>query len=137
VARSPDRRHDRSLIAHIAVALLLAGLIVQAAFVVREAADELTTTPQHPTRELIEEFDGVMAEDASYAVAGGRAEYARYLLYPRRRVTAELTRAGLEGAGVRYVVVIGRTRPSALRGEQPWFRVLVDTDRGDLLELGP
>ena len=44
-------------------------------------------------------------------------------------------RASLERSGTRYVIETSDARPSSLRGARPWYRVLLATPSGRLLEL--
>jgi hypothetical protein len=133
-APSPARKV--TVLARLAVALLIAGLAVQAGFMVREAHDQLTTPVTHPLRDFLQRADALIPAGAGYAVTSPvRSDDARYFLYPRRQVSTAFDRASLESSGARYVIVTADARPDALEGRQPWYRVLLNTPSGRLLEL--
>jgi len=133
-AGSPARKVTG--LARLAVALLIAGLAVQAGFMVREARDQLTTPVTHPLRDFLRRADRLIPAGARYAVTSPvRSDDARYFLYPRGQVATAFDRTALERSGVRYVIVTADARPPALRGPQPWYRVLLATPSGRLLEL--
>jgi hypothetical protein len=125
-----------SVLARLAVALLIAGLVVQAGFMVREAHRQLTTPVTHPLRDFLQNAARLIPAGAGYAVTSPvRSDNARYFLYPRRQVVTGFDRASLERSGVRYVIVTDDARPATLRGLQPWYRVLLATPDARLLEV--
>lgn len=125
-----------TVLARLAVALLIAGLVVQAGFVVREAHDRLTTPVTHPLRDFLQSANRLIPSGAGYAVTSPvRSDDARYFLYPRQQVATGFDRASLERSGVRYVIVTADAKPATLRGAQPWYRVLLSTPSGRLLEV--
>ncbi len=133
-AGSPARKV--TVLARLAVALLIAGLAVQAGFMVREAHDQLTTPVAHPLRDFLERADALIPAGAGYAVTSPvRSDDARYFLYPRQQVPTGFDRASLESSGARYVIVTRDAQPDTLRGPQPWYQVLLSTPSGRLLEL--
>jgi hypothetical protein len=116
--------------------LLIAGLVVQAGFMVREAHDQLTTPVTHPLRDFLQRAGRLIPAGAGYAVTSPvRSDDARYFLYPRRQVATAFDQASLERSGVRYVIVTDDARPATLRGAQSWYRVLLSTPSGRLLEV--
>jgi hypothetical protein len=134
-AGSPARKV--TVLARLAIALLIAGLAVQAGFMVREAHDQLSTPVTHPLRDFLEQADAIVPAGAGYVVTSPvRSDDARYFLYPRRQVTpAGFDQASLEASGARWVIITADARPAALRGLQPWYRVRLSTPSGRLLEL--
>jgi hypothetical protein len=134
-AGSPARKV--TVLARLAIALLIAGLVVQAGFMVREAHDQLSTPVTHPLRDFLERADAIVPAGAGYVVTSPvRSDDARYFLYPRRQVTpAGFDQASLEASGARWVIITADARPAALRGLQPWYRVRLSTPSGRLLEL--
>jgi hypothetical protein len=125
-----------TVLARLAVALLIAGLVVQAGFMVREAHDQLTTPVAHPLRDFLQSAGRLIPAGAGYAVTSPvRSDDARYFLYPRQQVATAFDRASLERSGARYVIVTDDARPATLRGAQPWYRVLLSTPNGRLLEV--
>jgi hypothetical protein len=133
-ARRPARKV--TVLARLAVALLIAGLVVQSGFMVREAHDQLTTPVTHPLRDFLQSADRLVPAGAHYAVTSPvRSDDARYFLYPRQQVATAFDRASLERSGVRYVIVTDDARPNTLRGAQPWYRVLLATPSDRLLEV--
>jgi hypothetical protein len=134
-AGSPARKV--TVLARLAIALLIAGLVVQAGFMVREAHDQLSTPVTHPLRDFLEQADAIVPAGAGYVVTSPvRSDDARYFLYPRRQVTpAGFDQASLEASGARWVIITADARPAALRGLQPWYRVRLSTPSGRLLEL--
>jgi hypothetical protein len=126
----------RLLLALVSLLLCGAGLVAQTAFMVRDATDRLGARPTHELRTFLQAADRRIPAGASYAVTSDvRADNARYFLYPRQRVDVTFTRADLDRAGVRYVIETPDARPPALRGRQSWFRVLLDSPVGRLLEV--
>jgi len=125
------------LIASVVVlAVGMAGLLVQAGFMAREAHDQLSTKPRHQLRALLESAERIIPPGQGYAIPSDvRADNARYVLYPRPRVAVRFTREALVSSGVRYVIVTSDDRPPALRGRQDWFRVLVASPAGQLIEV--
>jgi hypothetical protein len=134
-AGSPARKV--TALARLAIALLIAGLVVQAGFMVREVHDQLSTPVTHPLRDFLERADAIVPAGAGYVVTSPvRSDDARYFLYPRRQVTpAGFDRASLEASGARWVIITADARPAALHGLQPWYRVRLSTPSGRLLEL--
>jgi hypothetical protein len=125
-----------TVLARLAVALLIAGLVVQAGFMVREAHEQLTTPVTHPLRDFLEQADGIIPAGASYAVTSPvRSDDARYFLYPRQQVSTGFDQASRQASGVRFVIVTNDARPDSLLGTQPWYRVLLATSSGRLLEV--
>jgi hypothetical protein len=126
------------LIGALAALALAFGLAAQAAFTAREARRQLSEPVHHRLRGFLEDADRVMAPGATFTATSFRVgDAARYLLYPHPRVTADLTRKGLEQAGVRYVVVTPRHRPASLTGQHGWYRVVLTDRQGRVLELTP
>jgi hypothetical protein len=125
------------LVTSVAVlALAGAGLLVQAGFMAREARDQLSSTPRHELRLLLTEADKIIPPGVPYAITSDvRADNARYVLYPRRRVQVRFTQDALERSGVRYVIVTTDARPPALQGTHSWYRVLVQSPVGRLIEV--
>ncbi len=120
----------------MAIALLIAGLVAQAGFMVRDARDQLATPVVHPLRDFLQQADRLIPSGAEYAVTSTvRSDDARYFLYPRHQVTTAFDQASLQRSGVRYVIVTADARPATLRGPQPWYQVLLSTPSGRLLEL--
>lgn len=134
-AGSPARKV--TVLARLAVALLAAGLVIQAGFMVREAHDQLSRPVTHPLRDFLERADTIIPAGAEYVVTSPvRSDDARYFLYPRRQVTpAGFDQASLEASGARWVIVTADARPATLRGLQPWYRVRMSTRDIRLLEL--
>ena len=134
-AGSPARQV--TVLARLAVALLIAGLAVQAGFMVREAHDQLSTPVRHPLRDFLERVDAIIPAGAGYVVTSPvRSDDARYFLYPRRQVApAGFDQTSLEASGARWVIVTADARPAALRGLHPWYRVRLSTPSVRLLEL--
>lgn len=133
-AGSPARKV--TVLARLAVALLIAGLAVQAGFMVREVHDQLSTPVRHPLRDFLERADALIPAGDEYVVTSPvRSDDARYFLYPRRRVTSGFDQASLEASGARWVIVTADARPATLRGLQSWYRVRLSTPSGRLLEL--
>jgi len=125
-----------TVLARLAVALLIAGLVVQAGFMVLEAHDQLTKPVTHPLRDFLLRADRLIPAGAGYAVTSPvRSDDARYFLYPRQQVVTAFDRASLERSGVRYVIVTDDARPDTLRGPQPWYRLLLSTPDARLLEV--
>jgi hypothetical protein len=126
-----------TVLGRLAVALLIAGLAVQAGFMVREAHDQLSRPVTHPLRDFLERADALIPPAATYVVTSPvRSDDARYFLYPRRQVTpAGYDQASLEASGARWVIVTADARPVTLRGLQPWYRVRLSTPSIRLLEL--
>jgi hypothetical protein len=128
--------HSKWLLARLALGLLTAGLLVQAGFMARDVHDQLTTPVAHPLRGFLQRVDELIPAGAGYAVTSQvRSVNARYLLYPRRQIPTAFDEASLQRSGVRYVIVTADARPATLRGLQPWYRVLLTTPSGRLLEL--
>jgi hypothetical protein len=123
-------------LARLAIALLIAGLAVQAGFMVREVHDQLSTPVRHPLRDFLEQADAVIPAGDEYVVTSAvRSDDARYFLYPRRQVTSGFDQASLEASGARWVIVTADARPATLHGQQSWYRVRLTTPSGRLLEL--
>lgn len=124
------------LLAALVVAVAVAGLLAQAGFMLREANDELSTSPSHQLRRLLQQADEVIPAGDGYAVTSNvRSDNARYFLYPRARIQTSFTREALERSGVRWVIVTNDARPPALRGEGDWYRIRIRTAAGRLLEV--
>ena len=101
-AGSPARKV--TVLARLAVALLIAGLVVQAGFMVREVHDQLSMPARHPLRDFLERADALIPAGDEYVVTSPvRSDDTRYFLYPRRQVTSGWSRASTT------------TRPSARR----------------------
>jgi len=124
------------VVARGALAVLAVGLALQVGFVVREAVNQQQAPRAHPLRDFLRQVDRVMADRATFAATSTRvADAARYVLYPRQRLTPAFTRAGLRASGVTYVIVTPGHRPSALTGDHDWYRVLLATPRGRVLQV--
>jgi hypothetical protein len=105
---------------------------------VREVDRQVSTPQRHELRRLLEEADRIIPPAEGYAVTSEvRADNARYVLYPRPRVGVRFTRAALERSGVRYVIVTNDSRPPAFRQKANWFRVLVRSRVGSVVEVLP
>jgi hypothetical protein len=104
----------------------------------REASDELSAPTSHPLRSFLTEAARVIPPGEPYAIPSDvRADNARYVLYPRRRVKVAFTTGALRKAGVRWVIVTNDVRPPALRGTKGWFRTVLSTPAGRLIEVRP
>jgi hypothetical protein len=124
------------VLARGALAVLAVGLTVQVGFAAHEAIDQLQAPRAHPLRGFLLQADRLMRADAFFAATSPRvSDAARYLLYPRQRMTPTFTRRSLEAAGVDYVIVTPGHRPPALTGRHDWDRVLLATPRGRVLEV--
>ena len=127
----------QAAIAALAAALLAIGLCTQAVFLVRAGHHELSTPVNHRLRDFLLEADRVMVPDAPFAATTYHtSDAARYLMYPRKRVQVTVyTRRALRAAGVRYVIVSPRHRPAALTGTHSWYRVVLATPQGRVLDV--
>jgi hypothetical protein len=147
MAHTGEARSGRSRAVRVAglaaVALLAAGVAIQAGFVARHARTELTAPREHGIRELLEVAARRVPRGDRYAITSlARTPNAVYFLGyrpvegvglrgPPAAVHDRLTRAG-----VRYVIVLDRDRPRAFRSRHgSWYRILATTPAGQLLEL--
>ena len=131
-----------AVLAVLAVAASVAlaiGLAAQAVFLVREVHDQLAAPLDHPMRNFLEEANRAIPAGAPFAATSYRvSDAARYLLYPRPRVqVTSFRRRALRAAGVRYVIVTPLQRPPALTGAHDWYRVVLATPQGRVLEVTP
>ena len=142
-AGSPARQV--TVLARLAVALLIAGLAVQAGFMVREAHDQLSTPVRHPLRDFLERADAIIPAGAGYVVTSPvRSDDARYFLYPRRQIATAFDRASLERSGTRYVIetsdarlFVGGGLTEATKQNGYYDTVFVDPDTGQVTTIIP
>jgi len=129
----------RLLLAGLILVLAVAGLLAQAGFMLREGSDQLSAPTTHPLRDLLTEADRTIPPGQRYAIPSDvRADNARYFLYPRQRVAvAAFDRDTLRRAGVRWVIVTNDRRPPQLSGARDWFRVVLRSAGGRLIEVEP
>jgi hypothetical protein len=126
-----------------AVALLAAGVAIQAGFVARHAHTELTAPRAHGIRELLEVAARRVPRGDRYAITSlARTPNAVYFLGYRPvegvglRGAPAAVHDRLMRARVRYVIVLDRDRPRAFRSRHgSWYRILATTPAGQLLEL--
>jgi hypothetical protein len=116
--------------------VVIIGLVAQAGFAAKGIERQAAAATDHHRRAVLEQIDRFMPADAGYAVTNQTfSDFARYFLYPRKRVLTGFSRAALERSGVRYVIVTPVGRPADLRGVHPWYRVILASHGIRLLEL--
>jgi hypothetical protein len=87
-------------------------------------------------RALLIRADRLIPAGASYAATSAvRSDNARYYLYPRTRVATGFDRSSLKRSGVRWVIVTPDAVPASLRGDGRWYRVVVSSSAGRLIEV--
>jgi hypothetical protein len=126
-----------------AVALLLAAVPLQVAFLAPVAHRQLMARHEHRIRELFVAAADRIPHGARYAVtSAARTPNAVYFLGPAVNLEfagpAAVVRRRLETHRVRYVIVLNRSRPAAFTaGNASWYRVILSLRAGDVVELLP
>lgn len=128
-----------TVVAVAAAAALVIGIGLQTVFLLREVGDQLSAPLAHPLRDFLEEANRAVPAGAPFAATSYRvSDAARYLLYPRKRVqVTSFSRRALRAAGVRFVIVTPLNRPRAVTGDHDWYRVVLATPQGRVLEVTP
>lgn len=126
-----------------AVVLAVAAVPAQIAFLAPVAHTQLTAGHRHRIRELLMTARDRIPDGARYAVtSAARQPNAVYFLGPvvdvRFTGSPEIVRRRLENRRVRYVIILRHSRPPAFTsGDATWYRVLVDTEAGEVVEVLP
>jgi|SRR3954447_17505354 hypothetical protein len=136
-APDSDRQHRRvGVLAATAAAVLVAGLGAQLWFSIHETLDQVSAPARHPLRGFLDRINETMPTNEPFAATSTHvSDAARYVLYPRPRVTPTFTKRGLQSADELYVIVTSAHRPSNLTGEHQWYTVILATPEGRLLQI--
>jgi hypothetical protein len=128
-----------------AVALALVGVPLEAAYLVGHARTELTAPHVHSIRDLLAPAADAIPPDGSWVItSAARTPNALYFL--QRPPVEHVPLAGrpaavharLVQAGVDYVIVLYRNRPTAFRTRHDeWYRVVLARRGGVVLLVEP